>query len=271
MELKEILKRMPPEIAARAHDSMSQGASWIEQERRKIETLNLEPGKLTGYDCPDCLNRGYIWQLRDSGEQYAKECRCMIQRRNIRYLRESGLESLVQRYSFDTWRINEKWQAEVLKMAREFAENPAGWFFLAGRPGTGKTHLCTAICGELMKRGFQTRYLLWRDFSAKAKALVNDEERYSALTKPLKAVPLLYIDDLFKTGKGAEPTAGDVNLAFELLNNRYNDGRKITIISSELTANRLLEIDEGLGSRVCQRAGDNYADLSNKRNYRLQA
>ena len=250
---------------------MSQDASWIEQERRNVEALNQEPGNLKGYDCPDCLNRGYIWQLRDSGERYTKGCRCAIQRRNIRYLRESGLESLVQRYSFDTWRIDEKWQETVLKMARDFAENPAGWFFLAGHPGTGKTHLCTAICGELMKRGFQTRYLLWRDFSAKAKALVNDEERYGAEIKPLKTVRLLYIDDLFKTGKGAEPTAGDVNLAFELLNSRYNDDRKITIISSELTANRLLEIDEGVGSRIFQRAREYYADLSDKPNFRLKA
>jgi len=260
---------MPPEIAAKLRNSMSAGVNSIDFERRKADALNKEPGTLTGYDCPLCLNRGFMWRVRDSGERYTEECTCMPTRRNIRYLRESGLESLIKRYTFDAWQSRETWQARLLRMAREYAENPTGWFYLAGRPGTGKTHLCTAICGELMNRGFQARYLLWRDFSVKAKSLVNDEEQYQALMKPLKSVRVLYVDDLFKTGKGQEPTAGDVNLAFELLNARYNDERKLTLISSELNANRLLEIDEGIGSRIVQRAGENYADLSGRQNFRL--
>ena len=260
---------MPPEIAAAIQNSMSQGESWIDRERRHAEEMNKEPGSLTGYDCPECLNRGFFWRVRDNGERYCEECSCMITRRNVRYLRESGLAELIGRYTFEAWQCREKWQQQVLDMAREYAANPAGWFFLAGRPGTGKTHICTAICGELMKRGYQTRYLLWRDFSVKAKSVVNDDAQYEALIKPLKAVRVLYVDDLFKTGKGQEPTAGDVNLAFELLNSRYNDEKKLTVISSELTANRLLEIDEGVGSRIYQRARANYADLSSKQNFRL--
>lgn len=194
----------------------------------------------------------------------------MVQRRNLQYLRESGLEQLIKRYTFEAWNVGERWQAEILRMAQEYAANPAGWFFLAGRPGTGKTHLCTAICGNLIQRGYRTRYSLWRDFCVKAKSIVNDDgQQYEALIKPLKSVRVLYIDDLFKTGKGAIPTTGDVNLAFELLNSRYNDESKLTIISSELTANQILEIDEATGSRIVERSKNNYADLSARQNYRL--
>ena len=187
----------------------------------------------------------------------------------MRYMRESGLSELLDRYTMQTWKCSEKWQDRLRDMAIKYAESPTGWFYLAGRPGTGKTHICTALCGLLMQKGYRTRYMLWRDISVRAKAAVNDEEKYQELITPLKRVRVLYIDDLFKTGKGQEPTTGDVNLAFEVLNARYNDEKKLTIISSELTINQILEVDEGVGSRIYQRAKNNYADLSDKQNWRL--
>lgn len=234
-----------------------------------IDALNAEPGTLTGFDCPECLNRGYVWCRRESGERYQQECACMVKRRNARYLRESGLQDMLQRCTFERWQAREPWQRALLELAKRYAEHPNGWLYLAGQPGTGKTHLCTAVCGALMERGMPCRYLLWRDFAAQAKACVNDAEAYGALMRPLKAVRVLYVDDLLKTGRGAEPTAADLNLAFELLNARYNDARKLTILSSELTINRVLDLDEGVGSRIFQRSKGNYADLTGKRNYRL--
>ena len=38
--------------------------------------------------------------------------------------------------------------------------DPKGWFVTTGRSGAGKTHLCTAICGELLHRGLPVRYML---------------------------------------------------------------------------------------------------------------
>lgn len=243
--------------------------SLIEQERRKADALNQEPGNLTGYDCPKCLNRGFVWRVRESGDRYAEECECILTRRNVRYLKESGLSGMVNGgYTFERWKSLEDWQKRVFDMAKRYAEKPEGWFYLAGRPGTGKTHLCTAICGELMNRGYQTRYMLWRDFAVKAKAAVNDGE-YEEMVQPMKSARVLYIDDLFKTGKGAEPTSGDFNLAFEIINSRYYDEKKITIFSSELTARQIIAMDEGVGSRIYEKSKTNYADLSGKKNYRL--
>lgn len=113
------------------------------------------------------------------------------------------------------------------------------------------------------------RYMLWRDVSVRAKAAVNDETEYRKLVEPLKRVKALYIDDLLKTGKGQTPTTGDVNLAFEILNARYNDSRLITILSSEMTVNQILDLDEAVGSRIYERTKGNYVDLTGKRNWRL--
>ena len=120
-----------------------------------------------------------------------------------------------------------------------------------------------------MERGIDTRYMLWKDASVQAKAAVNDEAEYRRLVEPLKRIKCLYIDDFFKIGKGQEPTTGDVNLAFEILNSRYNDSGKITIISTERDMEKLLEIDEAVGSRIYERSKDFYLSLAGKSNWRL--
>jgi len=193
----------------------------------------------------------------------------MAKRRSIKRIQRSGLSELLQRYTLDTWVEREPWQKSLADMVREYADNPSGWFFLAGRPGTGKTHLCTALCGGLMNKGLEVRYLLWRDFSARAKAIVNDEASYRHLVEPMKSVPVLYIDDLFKVGRAQSPTTGDVNLAFEVLNARYNNSALLTVLSSELTIESLLDLDEATGSRIYERSKGHYADLSTRANWRL--
>lgn len=234
-----------------------------------VDDLNEEPGDLTGFDCPCCKNRGFFWRVSDVGERYCEECSCMITRRNLLRLKHSGLADMVERYSFARWRSTEKWQEEAAHIAAEYAENPCGWFYVAGRPGTGKTHLCTAICSSLIKRGYETRYLLWREFTTQAKAAITDAGKYEELVEPVKKVKVLYIDDFFKTGKGQEPTTGDTNLAFEILNARYNNRRSLTIFSSELQLSAVMDVDEAVGSRIYQMARNHYIDLSDRENYRL--
>ena len=233
------------------------------------EKANQNPGHLGGYDCPDCLNRGYFLRVDGEGRRYTQKCRCMAKRESMRTMEKSGLSELLKRYTMDSWKANEPWQKKLADMAREYSERKEGWFFLAGSPGTGKTHLCTALCGMLMEQGLPAKYMLWRDVSVLAKACVNDEEKYLPLVEPLKRVRVLYIDDLFKTGKGQEPTTGDVNLAFEILNARYNDEKLLTVLSSELTAEKIMDIDEAVGSRIYERSKGHYANMTGRKNWRL--
>lgn len=231
---------------------------------------NRQPGSLTGLDCPLCLNRGYTVVVDTRGNRRIRDCSCMAQRRALKNLERSGLAKVLDIYTFDTWQVREPWQGRFLQAAKEYAAVPEGWFCATGRPGTGKTHLCTAICGELLKRGVEVRYVLWRDFSTRAKAVVNDGDEYRALLDPLERVKVLYLDDLFKTGKGQAPTSADCNLAFELLNARYADPTKLTIISSELSMGELLDVDEAIGSRIYERSKHgHYVDLSGRANWRL--
>lgn len=144
-----------------------------------------------------------------------------------------------------------------------------GRIFITGN--SGKTHLCTAVCGELLKREKAVRYMMWRDESAKLKAVVNDSAEYSRLIDELKKIEVLYIDDFLKVQRGQPPTPADINLAFEILNYRHANKLQ-TIISSEKTLDDILSLDDAVGGRIYELAkgfGMSIAYDKNK-NYRLR-
>lgn len=239
-------------------------------EQTIVDLCNKERGKLTGYDCPECLNRGYFVRLKD-GRRINQECRCMKIRRDMRRIRVSGLENLIERYTLENWRCVEDWQKKALERVAGFIAAPTGWMVICGSVGAGKSHLCSAAAVELLKTGRSTRYVVWAEFAARAKACANFADDYSTLVDPLKAANVLYIDDFLKTGKAAEPTAADIRLAFEIINARYNDYGKITILSTELPISRIMEYDEALGSRIYERAKAGcFISLKGKPNWRTR-
>lgn len=224
---------------------------------------------MTGVDCPLCKNRGYITEI--SGKHLVSvECRCMAKRRSLREIERSGMKELLERHTLENFKTKELWQAEMKRKAIDFLKGGSGgWFAALGSVGAGKTHLCTAICGELLNRGKGVRYMLWRDESVKIKAAANEADEYERLIIPFKHVPVLYIDDLFKTKRGEQIRPADVNLAFELLNYRYCSKKLVTIISSEKTMSELLSIDEAVGSRIYERCGGFCVELTGNKNRRL--
>ena len=241
----------------------------IERERQIAELCNRESGSLTGVDCPECRNRGYFHRVDETGRRYIEPCACMEKRKSLERMAKSGLSELLTRYTLQNWRTPEPWQRKAKQMALQYAEQQTGWFVMSGTVGAGKTHLCTALCGLLMDRGLPVRYMMWRDVAVQAKAAVNDSEEYRRIVEPLKTAKVLYIDDLFKVGKGQQPTGADVSLAFELLNYRYNDRNLLTILSTERSLDEILEIDEAVGSRIYERSKEYYLPL-NATNWRLR-
>ncbi len=247
---------------------VSLGMSFDDFLRRKVEHYNAEHGSLSGYDCPKCLNKGNMLVICNGHEVY-EECDCLNIRRTMQLIKASGLEKTIQRCTFKNYNVSTDWQRYVYDNAKTYAENPVGWFYFGGQVGAGKTHLCTAIVGELLKRGIAVKYCLWRDESTRLKALVNKPE-FDVEIAVYKRTDCLYIDDLFKTKQGASVTAADINIAFEILNYRYiND--MLTIISSEKTLREILDIDEAVGSRIYEMAQGYILNISADpaKNYRM--
>lgn len=226
---------------------------------------DLTPYGLNMIHCSICNDKGRILRRDADGIIRARECKCMSMRRSLRRIERSGLSDALKRYSFEAYQTPDDQREALLNAAKTFCESDSGWFYIAGQSGSGKSHICTAICGELLKKT-DVRYMLWRDEAVKIKASVTDNAEYTELIAPLKTVPVLYIDDFLK----GKVTDADLNLAFELINARYNDSRKRTIISSELSMRRLLQLDEAMGGRIYERA-KGYCFEAPEENWRLRA
>ena len=247
----------------------------------KTECLNNEAGdrdKEDGYNCPLCRNKGYIVKVVVADGYYTQrfaDCKCVETRNSIMRMKRSGLKDIIKDYTFDKFEDTEPWQKTLKNAAVEYSKEPDGWLFLGGQSGCGKTHLCTAVCREFLLKGKSVQYMLWRDDVTKLKSAVTDSEEYGKLIDRYKNADVLYIDDLFKTGKVdsgfQKPTAADINVAFEILNYRYNNPALITIISSELTEDELLDIDEATGGRIYERAKKAFSiGHDRKKNYRIK-
>lgn len=265
--IKISLPPLPPEVQAEIDRVMAMSPE--QQLAEKCRGLNERPlsdGRrrespdfFDCYDCPQCRNKTMIYYPLD-GDVAVKDCACVSIRGSLMRAKGSGLSDELGRCKFSTFEATESWQVDAKSQAAAYAKNPEGWLYLCGQVGSGKTHLCTAVVGQLIHRGMRAKYMRWKDDSAELKAKVNDPE-YKPLISPLLNVELLYIDDFLKTergenGKAAKPTTGDLNLAFQIINNRYCS-KKITIISSEHTIDELISYDEAVGSRIYEMSRKN--------------
>ena len=257
----------------RIHGPSEQSFDQVAFNRMKADALNREKGILRGYDCPKWLNKGDIVRVREDGSLVFSECGCMNLRRCVTKMERSGLKDVISDYTFDRFVVEEPWQEAVKSGAQNYADDPQGWLLLCGQSGSGKTHLCVAVCRKLLLEGKEVLYMPWRQELRELKAM-ESEGQITAIQKLQKA-PVLYVDDLYKTGRAADgscnPTAADVNYAFEILNYRYTN-RLTTIISTERTPEELVKIDEATGGRMVEMARNHTFCISKKtgRNYRLR-
>ena len=243
-------------------------------ERAKIDTYNREVGDMKDWDCPECRNKGYIAFLDGDRMRY-RDCRCKVKRRCIRRMKESGLQDVIRKYTFDSFRAVDPWQKAMLETARRYAADPQGWLCMAGQSGSGKTHLCTAVCRELLFRDMELIYMPWKEDTRKLKDQGLDSTERVKLMNQLKKAEILYIDDLLWHSRGdshAAPSAADVTLAFELLNSRNCSGLR-TIISTELTLPEISRISEAVAGRIIDNAQNRICTITadQRKNYRLRS
>lgn len=248
---------------------LGQYSKPVDLEAWECEQYNKQPGNLNefdGVDCPACKNKGFV--MKTAGT--ITPCECQVRRKNIRRMKASGLRN-VENFRFKNFDAAEEWQKKLKERAIEYSKDPKGWFFVGGQVGAGKSHICTAICANILTK-MGVIYFLWRDEAARLKsAMVEDPGYYASRMSDVKNTTVLYIDDLFKAGNGAA-TAADVNLAFEILNFRYLE-RKATIISSERTLGEISDVDEAVGSRIYEMCrGGNAISIGRdpKKNHRLR-
>lgn len=233
---------------------VNEPVSEEERLQRQCDDYNASRGTLEGYDCAECRNKGYIMRVKDFNT-VLRVCGCKPAREAYYNIQRSGLADMLETKTFDTFEAVETWERDIKQAAMEFAENPAGkWFFIGGQPGSGKTHICTAIAGELLKKRMSVRYMRWVNELSKFNNPGLDYDTRERMRWTWMDAPVLYIDDFLKHSKGNKPTDAEIRFALDLIDYRYCDRELITIISGELYIEELIDIDEALGSRIKARS-----------------
>ena len=221
--------------------------------------------------CELCMNRGFFMRLRPNGYEYLVPCQCQNIHATRRSLEASGMRELFERHDFPSFREHSPWAKTMKQKALHWAKEGSGWLLLCGQPGTGKTHLALAACGyRLGRQNQRVEFLPWREF-VKVQMDIDHPQRASQMEK-MKQAKLLYIDDLFKTAGDKKSNLGwEADIAFELINYRYNN-RLDTVITTERGTDELLGIDEAIGSRILEMAGEHAVTVEKGagKNYRLR-
>ena len=255
-------------------DSYDAGEKTITQQL--VELDNQRTGNLKDFDCDLCLNRGFItYYDKDNDTSYIDDCECMKVRKSKKNAEESGMKELLS-HKLRFFDAVEPFQVEMKEKAKDYilnAHKSKEWFLALGQSGCGKTHICSSICNERMthyderlKRYTQVKYMIWNEFVEHLKKMKYDldqEEYFNSFAK----AEILYIDDLFK-GKVTET---DLNYAYRLINHRYNNNL-VTVVSSELLMNELIDLDAAIAGRMNEKAKNYKLQIGRnaKRNYRFK-
>ena len=203
--------------------------------------------KANGYPEDYCDIKYHCEKCCDSGYCGIDICECLKKEIIKAYLESSGLYSLVETQTFDTFSLDYYEKTDKIMMSRnydilkDFAESfeagKSDSFLFVGGTGLGKTHLSSSVARAVIERGayvvYESAISLFGDFEARQfgrsgmNGEADDTEKYFECD-------LLIIDDL-----GCEMTnAFTLSCLYSLINSRMIRHQS-TIISTNLSQNEL--------------------------------
>lgn len=244
----------------------------IERIRRE-HPPSANPPPPVQYECPKCKDSGFIYKTDENGYEVACRCDCYAINQARAMMKRSGISAEFQKKTFDNFITKNNPQlmnakTKAMQYVEHFGQTEHDRYnsiMFCGQVGAGKTHLGTAICGELMNSGVAVIYMSYRNAVTKLKQNIIDEEGYNKELNQYTSARVLYIDDLLK----GRLTETDINIMYEIVNYRYMNNMPI-IISTEKSPNDLLKFDEAIGSRLWEMCKGNIVQLRGRElNYRL--
>lgn len=223
--------------------------------------------------CEFCEGKGYIIKKEEGLQDLIITCKCQEVDKAKKLWNASGINPEQSKQTFGTFipqtKITEQAKDTAIQYYKDFSsirDDRQNSIALLGQVGSGKTHLSVAIAVNFLSKGIPVVYMPYRDIITQIKQNMLDEEYYQKMLSKYKTAKVLLIDDLFK----GKITDSDINIMFEIINHRYLNNLPI-IVSSEYTAERILDFDEAVGSRIIQMCKDYTVELRGKENnYRLK-
>lgn len=182
--------------------------------------------------CPDCEEARIAGERKHESEQRAERAAALLQAS----IGEAAIPARFIGRSLENFIATTEGQERALSIARDYLENfdahakRGAGLILSGMPGTGKSHLATAILQALMpeKVGLYITCMsvirmvrgTWRKDSEQSEAQVLDL---------LGGVPLLVLDEI-----GVQyGTDGEQTILFDVLDRRYRDMQPTIFLTNQ--------------------------------------
>jgi DNA replication protein DnaC len=219
-----------------------------EYKAQRVELL----GKVMKQPCPICQKE------RKTEESEREEAQRKADR--ARYIRglfgNSGIPPRFQGRTFGNYRTATEKQSSALKIAKRYADKfddrlaHGGGLVMAGKPGTGKTHLASAIANHVIASGRSAVFLS----VIKAVRSVKDTWRKDSDGNEQKAINRLIAPDLLILDEVGVQWGSEAEklIMFEVINGRY-ENMKPTILISNLPET---ELSGYMGERLLDRMSE---------------
>ena len=223
-------------------------------------TISKDSGKkfLEAY-CNGCIKCKY-GLVEKTKEQYEFEDR----------VKHSGLSAIYMNKTFDTFdHQNAAPEVVVAKAQAILASKNKSNLILAGKPGTGKTHLASVIALEAMKNGQQAIFKSLPELLDQiCFAYQNNTDPYGFMLK-FKTVPCLVLDDWGKE----KTTDARLDYLFQIVDYRYRNGLQTIITTNAFNMEGLrnrwnADKIEPLVSRILENG--QWVTIYTSENYRLK-
>ena len=202
-----------------------------------------------GSPCPVCNGSGHVMDVWSNDEYFHGLLIICPECGSVRMQKDDARKAgNAPRYG--DYMDNEAWQRTLHRKAGEFAQRPAGCFYIGGQTATGKSHLCSKIYYHLMANGCNgLNYQPWKAFARRS-------SKDWQLIETAKGCNILWLDGFLDVvSSRGTPGATDLDRALEVIDARCSGG-KITIISSCWTPERLEDIAPSIASRIEQASGN---------------
>lgn len=223
--------------------------------------------------CPECSKEYSEWESKQKEVEEKEKLRRNKQLALEGKLRDCGINERHFDKSFDSYIADTKEKEFALKSMRYFAERilegESKNVILCGSVGTGKTHLCQATVRYLIENNQEmkikmstiTKLIRFYRNSWSKDTEYSEQEAINLLSN----LDLLIIDEM-GIQSGSE---NELNIIFELINNRYEKKLPTAIISNlqkdelvNLLGTRIIDRLKEDGCRVLGMAWDSYRETN---------
>jgi DNA replication protein DnaC len=174
--------------------------------------------------CPRCHNERTVPRIDAQGYEVLDPCSCQRLLARVARFNQAEIPARYRHCSLRDYIDYGGNQREVMHRVRRhldaFAPGKPG-LLLAGKVGTGKTHLLVGMLTEItLEAGLQARFVEFTHLLSSIKEGFNEGRNEADVLAPVSRIPVLGIDEL---GKGLS-TEWQLSILDEIISRRYNAG-----------------------------------------------